>query len=103
MQDLGESAEAGEVSDGAEREREGERLAFLAYREGLATQRPRANHVVQYNCHGNPKAGHSITTWCGWAGQVPEGHDVTPKPSRKKENPLQLTGGPFSHNRGLHI
>ena len=30
MQDLGESAEAGEVSDGAEREREGERLAFLA-------------------------------------------------------------------------
>ena len=27
----------------------------------------------------------SIITWCGWAGRWPEGHNVTPKPSRKKE------------------
>ena len=32
-----------------------------------------------------PKANRSINTWCGWAGRRPEGHNVTPKPSRKKE------------------
>ena len=54
-------------------------------RERERAQRAGAYHVVQYRSQQNPKGGHSIKTWCGWAGRWPEGHDVTPKPSRKKK------------------
>ena len=32
-------------------------------------------------------------TLCGWAGRWPEGHNVTPKPSRKKEKETDSPGG----------
>ena len=38
----------------------------------------------------DPNANHSITTMGGWAGQVPEGRDSTPMPSRKKEREIHI-------------
>ena len=40
--------------------------------------------------HWDPNANHSITTMGGWAGQVPEGRDSTPMPSRKKERYIYI-------------
>ena len=48
-------------------------------------RRIRSHSVVLCHSLDYPKADHSIKTWCGWAGREPEGHDVTPMPSRKKE------------------
>ena len=49
--------------------------------------------------------GHLITTVCGRAGRWPEGHDVTPKPGRKKRKArgyrtLQKHGATVARKRG---
>ena len=79
---------AGVLVKGRERERENRGAVTrrglclcLVFGEGrLGSHSVVLCHILDY-----PKADHCIKTWCGWAGQEPEGHDVTPKPSRKKE------------------
>ena len=57
----------------------------LVFGEGMTTRKIGSHSVVLCHIVDYPQVDHSIKTRCGWAGQEPEGHDVTPKPSRKKE------------------